>query len=138
MLRTLERPESPLRSPPSHTHLSSPYLLPVRVPQNVAAHDVDDIRLGVHLAHQAAQPLPEAGGVTDGPMTELPEARWREGIGRDVPGSRLPSHNPGHPPLSLDHVLFLLHFGKGGHLVLEQIKVSRAALKEVTVRPQEC
>ena len=37
------------------------YLLPIGVPQNVAAHDVDDVWLWVHFAHQAAQPLPEAG-----------------------------------------------------------------------------
>lgn len=39
------------------------YLLPVGVPQNVAAHDVDDVWLWVHFAHQTAQPLPEAVGV---------------------------------------------------------------------------
>lgn len=38
------------------------YLLPVGVPQNVATHDVDDVWLRVHFAHQAAQALPEAGG----------------------------------------------------------------------------
>lgn len=43
---------------------------------------MDDIRLGVHLAHQAAQPLPEAGGMTDGLMTELPE----HGGGRALEG----------------------------------------------------
>lgn len=41
--------------------LRVPHLLPVGVPQDVAAHDVDDVRLRVHFAHQAAQPLPEAG-----------------------------------------------------------------------------
>lgn len=30
------------------------YLLPIGVPQDIAAHDVDDVRLRVHFAHQAA------------------------------------------------------------------------------------
>lgn len=105
------------------------YLLPIGVPQNVAAHDVDDVRLWVHFTHQAAQPLPEAGG--EGRVTQ-----WQGQAPRSTEGTvgegawtlppALPA--PRAPGFSLNHVLFLLHFGKGGHLVLEQIEVSRASL----------
>lgn len=125
------------------------YLLPVGVPQNVAAHDVDDVRLWVHFAHQATQALPEAGGGELGHRRPPAQARTRE-EGRPPPGTWLQGQerhaeglwgrgvqtdaaSTGRPAHSLDHVLFLLHFGKGGHFVLEQVKVSWAALSETLV-----
>lgn len=93
---------------------------------------MDDIRLWVDFAHQAAQPLPEAGGKDRRPQLRPELHKKKHGGGRESGGIHqvqdFPPATYGPPPLSLDHVLFLLHFGKGGHLVLEQIKVSRAAL----------
>lgn len=37
------------------------YLLSVGVPQDVTSHDVDEVGLGVQLAHEAAESLPEPG-----------------------------------------------------------------------------
>lgn len=76
---------------------------------------------------QSRPPGVRRGG--PGPRAQLQKqehhGEWGVGIGWAADPACSPTANPVR---SLDHVLFLLHFGKGGHLVLEQVQVSWAAL----------
>lgn len=48
-----------------------PHLLAIVVSKHIAAHDVNDVRLWVQLAHQMAQPLPETGGQEEAQMLKV-------------------------------------------------------------------